>query len=234
MNVRNVDMSSIKMEKTGKDFSFDSIEDFDDHIALSIPNYSHIHELVLLISSYFVKSGHNVYDIGCSKGTLLLKLAEAHKQKEVGYFGYDIASNLLPESKGRLNFIKQDITKPEVLFNNANLVLSLFTLQFLNENDRIKVLERVYKSMNKGGALIVCEKVYSSTGLIQDIFNFTHYDLKAKQFNQEDILGKQQKLREIMMPTSAEENTKSFKKAGFRIIDQFFQSLNFRGWILIK
>lgn len=222
------------MKNKGIDFSFDSIQEFDSHIEQSIPNYRHIHELVLLISSYFVKSGHNVYDIGCSTGSLLIKLASTHQSKEVGYFGYDISGNLLPESKGKLNFVKQDITKTEVYFNNANLVISLFTLQFININDRVKLLKKVYKSLNKGGAFIVCEKVYSSTGIIQDIFNFVHYDLKAKEFEQGDILGKQQKLREIMMPLSAEENLETFKAAGFKTVDQFFQSLNFRGWLLIK
>lgn len=222
------------MESTGKDFSFDTIKDFDEHIELSIPNYAHIHELVLLISSYFVKSGYNVYDIGCSTGSLLSKLADTHSKKEINFFGYDVSDNLLPSSQANLNFIKQDITRSEVLFNNANLILSIFTLQFVNVNDRIKLLQKVYESLNKGGAFIVCEKVYSSTGVIQDIFSFTHYDLKSQSFGQEDILGKQHRLREIMMPMSSEENEKIFKEAGFRIIEQFFQSLNFRGWLMIK
>src|SRR6476469_7031611 len=154
------------MKNTGKEFSFDTVKDFDEHIELSIPNYAHIHELVLLISSYFVKSGYNVYDIGFSTGSLLSKLAGAHHDKAVHFFGYDISGNLLPASAANLNFIKQDITKAEILFSNANLVLSLFTLQFINMNDRIKLLHKVYKSLNKGGAFIVCEKVYSNTGII--------------------------------------------------------------------
>lgn len=230
----NADMNSIKMNTTGKDFSFDAVNDFDQHIEQSIPNYGHINELVLLISSYFVKSGHNVYDIGCSTGSLLRKLSELHTDKQAGFFGYDISANLLPASSGRLNFINQDITKSEVYFNNAQLILSIFTLQFVNVNDRIRLLSKIYQSLNKGGAFIICEKVYSNSGLIQDIFSFTHYDMKAKSFNQDDILGKQQKLREIMMPLSAEENVETFKEAGFKTMDQFFQSLNFRGWILIK
>jgi len=222
------------MKNTGKDFSFEKISEFDQHIEQSIPNYSHINELVMLISSYFVKSSHNVYDIGCSTGSLLIRLAELHKEKQVGFFGYDISDNLLPGSNGRLNFIKQDITKSEVYFNNANLILSIFTLQFVSVNDRIRLLKKIYQSLNKGGAFIICEKVYSSSGLIQDIFNFTHYDLKARSFTQDDILGKQQKLREIMTPLSAEENLETFKSAGFKTISPFFQSLNFTGWLMIK
>lgn len=234
--VLSADMNSTNMneQETGKDFSFNTIKNFDEHIEQSIPSYPHINELVLLISSYFVKSFHNVYDIGCSTGSLLVKLREIHKEKQVTFFGYDISDNLLPTSKGNLNFIKQDITKAEVYFNNANLIISIFTLQFVSVNDRSRLLKKIYKSLNKGGAFIICEKVYSSSGLIQDIFNFTHYDLKAKSFDQDDILGKQQKLREIMMPLSAEENMETFRQAGFRTIDQFFQSLNFRGWLMVK
>ena len=48
------------------------------------------------------------------------------------------------------------------------------------------------------------------------------------------ILNKENDLRSIMNPLESLYNIELFKKAGFKIIEPFFQSLNFRGYICKK
>jgi tRNA (cmo5U34)-methyltransferase len=175
-----------------------------------------------------------VYDLGCSTGFLLKKIKHKHQDKNIHYFGYDISDNLLSNSEDKLFFIKQDITEDNLLFKNTDLILSIFTLQFLSVTNRTKILKKVYDSLNKGGCFILTEKIYMSDGFIQDIYNFTHYDIKRKEFKSEDILNKQVTLREIMKPLTDNENKCVLKKAGFKYVESFFQSLNFKGWICIK
>lgn len=227
-------MNGNNMEEiNGEDFSFNDIKDFDNHIEVSIPNYIHITDLILNLSTYFINDNSNIYDLGCSTGILLNKLSYHNQSKNNYFIGYDCSDNLLPESNGNKLFINQDITS-DVLFTNTNLILSIFTLQFISIDKRIKLINKIYSNLNKGGAFIFTEKIYLENGFIQDIFNFCHYDIKQSSFTEKEILGKQMKLRRIMKPLTEKENIEILKEAGFKIIEGFFQSLNFKGWVCIK
>lgn len=218
-------------------FSFDTIDDFDRHIQLSIPNYLHIHELICSMSSSFIKPGTNVFDLGTSTGSLVNKLSYHNRYiKDVTYFGIDKSDNLLPEDREPLNnikFLKEDITG-DWTFINVSLITSIFTLQFIPVNDRIKILENIYKSLNPDGAVIICEKVFLKDGFMQDLFTFSYYDYKKKSFTEKEILDKQRDLREIMRPLTEEQNKTLFRDIGFKNIETFFSSLFFKGWILCK
>ena len=75
-------------------FSFDTINDFDNHIIKSIPNYDILFSSIKSISEYFFCENTNVYDLGCSTGKLLKSI-----NNNCNKIGYDIA-NLLPKEEG--------------------------------------------------------------------------------------------------------------------------------------
>jgi len=212
---------------------------FIEHIANSIPNYNGMREMIPSIASNFLVQNTNIYDIGCSAGDLLLELEKTFEgvHGNLSYIGYDKAGNLLPtkeESKG-CSFFTRDVTEDNLTMFNTSLVFSLFTLQFIPLDKRAKLVQKVYDSLDKRGAFIVCEKVYSENGITEDIFTFANYDLKLNNgFYSQDILEKQKDLRSIMFPLSQKENENMFHQAGFRVIEVFFKSLNFIGWVLIK
>ncbi|MBN2881262.1 methyltransferase domain-containing protein [Candidatus Woesearchaeota archaeon] len=222
------------MEDTGKDFSFENIKDFDKHIQLSIPNYTHVLDLVKSISSYFLQENSIVYDLGCSTGNLLKQIDSETSLKNLKLVGYDISENLLSPNSNRISFIKKDITDEDLDISNANIIFSIFTLQFISLSERKKLLKKIYDNLNVGGAFVICEKIYLDEGLIQDIYTFSYYDYKRKSFDAKTILDKQIRLREIMKPLSESDNLNLFREAGFTKINSFFQSLNFKGWLLIK
>ena len=55
---------------------------FDYHIDKSIPLYEEFHWLAKELSDFYLKDDSIVYDIGCSTGLNLKKLAERHKNKK--------------------------------------------------------------------------------------------------------------------------------------------------------
>jgi tRNA (cmo5U34)-methyltransferase len=212
-------------------FSFDEIKNFDTHIDMSIPNYNQLKEIILDMSSYFIK-GANVYDLGCSTGMLLDELS---KRYSANYIGYDISENLLGkncENKKVIFFLKDIFLDLEV--SDADIVYSIFTLQFIQKYKRLPILKNVYKGLKDGGALIITEKISLDSGYIQDIFQFTYYDYKSRHFTYNDIFEKQKDLRVIMLPISENENIELLRNAGFSKIHSFWQSLLFKGWICIK
>jgi len=216
-----------------REFSFDTIEDFDGHINKSIPSFNILLNLIENISYSFIRDNYNVYDLGCSKGSLLLNLSKDNKTN-TKFVGYDISSNLLPKKQDKVLFQKKDITEKDIKFVDPSLILSIFTLQFIDYSKRKPLLNKIYKSLNKGGAFIIAEKVFVEDSYIQDIFTFALYDYKINNFTPSEILSKQKDLRKIMFPLKEKENIKLFKEAGFKTIEPFFQSLNFKAWLCIK
>jgi tRNA (cmo5U34)-methyltransferase len=205
-------------------FSFNTIKDFDDHIDKSIPNYDILVDAIKSMSEYFFIDGANVYDLGCSTGKLLKSL-----NNNCNKIGYDVAT-LLPNEEG---FTSVDLNEPFEL-NNACVVYSIFTMQFLNPNSREMYLKTIYDGLQKGGALIICEKVYQEFGKLQEVFSFSHYDYKLNHFTTDEIIKKERDLRFIMKPMSNNDLFQLINSIGFNVVAPFWQMYNFKGIIAIK
>lgn len=212
-----------------KPFSFDTINQFDDHIEKSIPGFNNLIYAVKSISEYFYNDQFLIYDLGCSTGKLLKTLDTKCKSR-----GYDICAHLLPVSEGDCTFnqieLNQEIPFPEP----ACIVYSIFTMQFLNPLRRESYIQEIYDHLIPGGAFIIAEKTYLRSGKIQEIMTMSHYDMKLKHFTAEEILTKERDLRLIMHPTSTEEIEGLTKEAGFRVVIPFWQMFNFKAWLCVK
>ena len=217
-------VNEMKGNANQEKFSFDTIENFDDHINKSIPNYDVLWSSIRSMSEYFFVERTNVYDLGCSTGKLLKSLDTKCKK-----IGYDVA-NLLPQEEG---FINVDLNDDFELWD-ASVVYSIFTMQFLNPFSRHNYLRTIYDGLNKGGALIICEKVYQDNGKMQEIFSFSHYDYKLNNFSSDEIISKERDLRYIMKPSSERELDIMLRDVGFHNITTFWQMFNFKGIIAIK
>ena len=90
-------------------FDFNKIEDFDEHINLSIPNYEGLINQIVKFSDYFVDEHTNVYDLGCSTGKMfkMLELIDS-----ANYIGVD-NSKLLPDESfvDNVSFVDADLLK---------------------------------------------------------------------------------------------------------------------------
>lgn len=210
-----------------KKFDFNTIDDFDNHILKSIPNYDILINSILSISEYFITVDSNIYDLGCSTGKLLKSINYPNKK-----FGYD-NSKLLPKNENNIDFLNIDLNS-DFEVKNACLVYSIFTMQFLNKSCRQNFCDIIYKGLNVGGAFILCEKIYQENGFMQEILSFTYYDYKSKNFSEKEIISKERDLRYIMKPNTMKENIELLNNSGFKKITTFWQSLNFIALIAIK
>jgi tRNA (cmo5U34)-methyltransferase len=211
-------------------FSFDSVKDFDNHINNSIKGYDLLDYLILNLCSFFTKEQTIVIDLGCTTGRLLDKINKKYNSKCIGYDVID--SQFIKETNCEL--IKQDISNKEFILQKSNIILSVFTLQFIDINKRIEILKKVYHSLTINGAFIFCEKEICNDGVIQECFTFSNYDNKKQSFTADEILNKEVDLRKLMNNLNSNQNIELLKEAGFNIIEPFFQSLNFKGYICRK
>lgn len=130
-------------------------------------------------------------------------------------------------------FFNVDLSEPFDI-ENASVVYSIFTMQFLKPHKRFQYLEQIYNGLNEGGAFILAEKTYNDLGKIQEVFSFSHYDYKVKSFSPEAILSKERDLRFIMKPYTNYELEGRLKSIGFKTISTFWQMFNFRAYLITK
>ena len=181
------------------DFSFaDHARDFDRHIETSIPGLKDFRADCVLFSRQFIQSETAVVDIGCSTGSLLRAIRNANEpsRPSVSYVGIDVEPEFRGcwrRSRGR-NIRFEVCDARSFKFENLSLACSLFTLQFLQERDRLPLLRRVYGGLNQGGALIIAEKVLANSAKSQEILRSGYYRLKRRSFSAEQILDKEQGL----------------------------------------
>lgn len=215
-----------------KEFSFKTMENFDEHIDVSIPNYSFLSNQCRQYADYFVREHTNVVDLGCSSGKFLTQLP---KVDNVNYFGYDVADNLfLSTIPSHITLQKNDLVEmiTSGYPDNISFAISLFTLQFLPPVKRAEVIKAVSDKMVKGGAFISCEKIYSTNAKLQDVTNSIYYEFKNKSFTGDQILSKERDLRRIMTPQPLESSMNQLSVIGQPNV--FFMSYNFVGLIAIK
>lgn len=209
-------------------FSFKTIKDFDNHISDSITGYDLLHSLILNISSFFIKKDTIPIDLGCTSGKLIKKIEDKYRCKCIGFDENDT------QFLDNLDLRKEDIGDNNFQIPDTNLIFSIFTLQFIDYKKRATILKKIYNSLYKNGAFIFCEKEICQNGLIQEVFTFSNYQNKLKAFSADEILNKENDLRSIMNSLDTNENMQLLKKAGFKVIEPFFQSLNFKGYICKK
>lgn len=226
------------------DFTFAHREEgFDEHINWSIRGYSDLLKDVISFSRYFVEDDTNVVDIGCSTGKITQALMEYNKDhaSRAHYVGVEIADGFVDDlnkrgdtlgKTGSVEFVFDDIRNYR--FENCSLVTSIFTLQFMSKKDRARVINEIYQGLNFGGGFIFAEKIDCENARLQDMMTFNYYDFKREKFDYDDIMTKEQTLRNMLKPNTWNEIKDMLEFAGFKAVEQSWRNHNFVGAIAIK
>ncbi len=143
-------------------------------------------------------------------------------------------SKLIKKNKKvKVNFKHMDITK--VNLKKSNLIISILLFPFLNLNQREKLLKKIYKSLNSGGAFICVEKIRAKNSNFEDILNQMYFDFKlTKNLNETEILNKAKSLRSSMYLFDEKKSKAILESAGFENYEIFFKCFNFIGYVAIK
>lgn len=215
---------------------------FDEMLERSIPQYETMRDLVTKIGRRYLKINRAVVDIGCSNGLAVEPFVRENALDHTFYL-FDVSQPMLEACGKRFgyqshneNFFIQnyDITKglPDM---KACLVLSILTLQFTPIEYRQKIVQSIYDRLDKGGALILVEKVLGNTNEIDEMFVSEYYRLKSENaYTEEQIAAKRKSLEGVLVPITAEWNEGLLRSAGFSKVDCFWRYLNFAGLVAVK
>lgn len=226
--------------KGGGGWTFDGIsDDFEKHVEKSVPFYNQGHDLICNYSDFFLNGPSIIYDVGSSTGLLSRKLINYHDQRaEIKITGIEPVADMNAFAKekntdSRCNFICDDINNVEL--EKAAMIVSYYTMQFVHTNIRQNIFDKIYNSLNWGGAFIIFEKVRAPDARFQDYSNQLYSDFKLNQgFDESEIINKTRSLKGIMEPFSEQGNIDMLKRAGFQDISCIFKWISFAGFLAIK
>ena len=234
---------NINVEKGGWSFGGSVPKNFDTHVSKSVPLYYEGHNLICDLSDFFIKNNSVVYEIGCSTGTLSLKLAEHHKNKKnLKIIGLDIEIDMINEAMAKK---KVDPNLNSLTFENADallydfeksdLIICYYTIQFTAPAFRQDLINKIYQSLNWGGAFLLFEKVRGADARFQDILSSLYVEFKLRNvYSADDIIAKTQSLKGVMEPFSTQGNLDLLKRAGFSDINTIQKYICFEGFLAIK
>jgi len=214
---------------------------FEKHIKNSIPYYSEGHQIIQKLSDFFLFDGSQCYDIGCSTGNLLINLSKFSNKKNLKFYGLEIEKKMFLFSKRQIkkNNIKNIIIKnsdiKKTQLKKSNLIISYYTIQFIHPSHRQAIFNKIFKSLNWGGAFIIFEKIRGNDARFDNIINSLYLDFKEEnKFFPNEILNKSKSLRGVLEPFSDSGNIGFLKRAGFKDIQTIFHHLCFKGYLCIK
>jgi len=230
-----------KIKSSNANWSFDGKVPklFDTHVKKSIPLYEWSHQIGLEISDFFIKKNSLCYDIGCSTGTFLKKAASRNLNKKAKFIGIDEINNMIKLAKvncknhKNVKFLNKNLLK--VNFKKSDFITSYYTIHFTKPSERQKIFDKIYKSLNWGGAFLLFEKVRAPDARFQDITSLIYNEFKLSNgFTSNEIIEKSRSLKGILDPFSSNENIKFLKRSGFKDFMTIFKFITFEGFIAVK
>ena len=120
-------------------------------------------------------------------------------------------------------------------FKKADLIVSNYTIQFIEPRLRQQLFNKIYESLNWGGALLLFEKVRAPDARFQDIISSLYMDFKLENdFSPSEIIAKSRSLKGVLEPFSTKANIDMMRRAGFEDVTSVMKYLCFEGFLAIK
>ena len=227
------------------DFEFDDkvASIFDDMVSRSVPMYQETMMASMGLAKKFIQDGSNVYDIGCSTGTLLLNFSSFVSNNDIKLIGIDNASAMIDQARAKIREVgyekeielRQQSVEENIELNNASVIFMNYTLQFVRPLYRESVLKQIYEGLNPNGCFILVEKVLGNDSLYNRIYIDLYYEYKARVgYSEREIQQKREALENVLIPYRIDENIGLLKKCGFSSTEIFFKWYNFAGLVAVK
>jgi tRNA (cmo5U34)-methyltransferase len=219
---------------------------FDDMVHRSIPGYAVAQHLTAKIAHSVAKKSSHIYDLGCSTGTSLIKIAQflspqTLEESNIKLTGIDLSGDMLKRAKEKIyafnlgehiTLLEEDLK--QVVLEKASLVVSHYTLQFINPENRLPILQKIYASLIPGGCFIFSEKIKHEPQILDDLLNNEYYEFKkGNGYSEVENIRKRLALENVLISLTLDENFTLLSKAQFRNIGILHKELCFTtliGW----
>lgn len=234
-------MDKVFTKPIKKQFEFDEevAAVFDDMLERSVPFYKESQKITKFFALKNLKQDGVLYDLGCSTASLLLNI---HRELEVKaqLIGLDNSEAMLKRASRKIEAFGANVTVEfadilEYEYNQADVFVSNYTLQFIRPLVREKLIKKIAQTLKNEGVFIFSEKVISHHSKLNKDLIECYYDFKKEQgYSEYEIMQKREALENVLVPYSEEENIKMALENGFSHCEVVFRWANFATFIAIK
>jgi len=221
------------------EFNEDVARVFRDMISRSVPGYElHLH-LIGLYADVFAQQASNIYDLGCSLGEVTQLVAQATSGLDCSIIAVDNSAAMIKKCRRRyadtvsIDWQCKDIQEVEI--HNASLVILNLTLQFIEQDKRQAMINKIYQGLNPGGVLVLSEKVTFDENLENERMVQLYQAFKKTQgYSDLEISQKRTALENVLVSDRDTVHRQRLDEAGFSEIYQYFRAFNFVSYLAIK
>jgi tRNA (cmo5U34)-methyltransferase len=226
------------------DFAFDeSVADvFPDMIRRSVPGYETVIGLMGLLAERYLREGTACYDLGCSLGASSLSVLHRIGDRRCRLIAVDTSEAMVNRCRERLS---RERTEAEievvcadartVPIENASFAMMNFTLQFIEPDERLSLLQKIHRGLLPGGALVLSEKICFAGTQEQEFFTELHHAFKrANGYSDLEISQKRSALENVLIPETLDTHRRRLFEAGFSQVEVWYQCLNFASLVAVK
>ena len=115
------------------------------------------------------------------------------------------------------------------------MVVLNFTLQFVPEDQRQSLCQRISDAMLPGGILILSEKIKFADPHLQELNTDLHHAFKrANGYSDLEVAQKRSALENVLIPETLGKHQQRLKDCGFSSVDVWFQCFNFASMVAVK
>ena len=228
-------------QKIEKKFEFDEAvaSVFDDMLSRSVPFYDEVRKLIIALIVAEETEGKKVLDLGSSTAKFLLDLSSKMKTN-MQLKGIDNSEAMLDRARQKcqafgVNISLEDEDMLEYAYEQEDIVVANYTLQFIRPIERLGLIKKIYKGLNEEGQFIFSEKVvFKEKKLDKQMIDIYYAYKKEQGYSDYEIAQKREALENVLIPFTIEENIKMCKDAGFGSVETVFQWANFVTFVAKK
>ena len=215
---------------------------FPDMIRRSVPGYELIVPMIGQLARRHGGDGTVLYDLGCSLGAVTLAMADALAGREVRIVAVDDSEAMARRCRSaverRAPAVPVQVLQGDVrgvAIADASMVVLNFTLQFIDETERLAVLRRIREGLRPGGVLVLSEKIRFEDEGEQERQTDWHHDFKRMQgYSELEIARKRSALERVLKPETERAHIQRLREAGFARVTRWFQCFAFCSYLAEK
>lgn len=226
------------------EFSEEVASVFPDMLKRSIPGYGASIQAIGSLARRYATANSRCYDLGCSLGAASLAMIRNIDGDNCRVIAIDNApamtdrcrDALTPEADRAgvgLSVIEANIQDVDIV--NASMAVMNYTLQFIPESDRARLISKIAKGMNAGGVLLLSEKVVDDDPAIERSLIDLHHEFKRRNaYSDLEISRKRAALENVLVPETVSAHRERLLDAGFQHVGVWLRYFNFVSIIAIR
>ncbi len=199
---------------------------FEGHVREQLPWYEMVTAAIVQIGRHYIGQGGLVYDVCASTGNVSRALESIIKDRDATCISVEESEEMAAQWQGPGTLEVRPAQTVD--YQGYDLAVVMLGLMFLRADEQSVLLERLHRSINPGGALIVVERMLPPSGYLSIVTSRLTLAAKLDQgATADEVISKELSLAGAQRPVDARVLLAHGAVEWFRFGD-------FAGWVIEK